>query len=57
MHTAPPPPSDRAGFRTSSYEVVKRLSSAGIQAVNCYGSPMTWDYAPEDQGRIDAVLG
>lgn len=53
----PPAPEPTAGYTTQDYGVVKRLFASGITAVNSYGSPMTWVYAPDDQPRINAVLG
>ena len=51
---APFPPQP---FLTRSYGDVKRLHAAGILARNTYGSPLIFEYAPEDRGRIEAVLG
>jgi len=42
---------------TRSYGDVKKLHAAGILARNTYGSPLIFEYSPEDRGRIEAVLG
>lgn len=46
----------RTSFQTQSYNVVKQLSAHGITARDCFGQPMMFVYALEDQARIDAVL-
>ena len=46
-----------ASFTTSDFSVVRKLHAAGILARQNYGSPAVFEYALEDRGRIDAVLG
>ena len=53
----PAPVPKAPGYTTSDYAEIKQLSAAGILAAKCFGSPMVWEYKPEDTARITAVLG
>jgi hypothetical protein len=50
-------PAPVKGFTTQDAAVVKKLSAVGIFGVNCFGQPMTFEYAPQDNDRIKAALG
>lgn len=55
---SPPAPVKKpSGYVTTDYQEVKRLSAAGILALNSYGSPMVFEYAPDLTDEIQRVLG